>query len=477
MHIMLPKIIQGGMGAGVSDWRLARAVSKCGQLGVVSGTALDQILSRRLQNGDPGGHVRRVLKTFPFQKMARAILDTHFIAGGSKVDGLYRHIGSHTIEGQPGTRELCIVGNYVEVALAREEHDHPVGINYLEKIQLPHLPSIYGAMLAGVAVVIVGAGIPLEIPGVLDAMAAHAPSSYPVHVTGVKAGDGRRMTFDPKSYWEPGQQLPPLRRPDFLPVVSSDTLAKYLCRRATGAVAGFVVETATAGGHNAPPRTGGQFTADGQPVYGPRDVADLEGMQRIGLPFWLAGSYGTAERLRQALAAGAAGIQVGTAFALCAESGLVPRVRLEIIRQIFAGQAKVYTDPKASPTGFPFKVAELDDSLSNDAVYRNRVRICNLGFLRELFLRNDGTIGYRCPAEPEAVYTAKGGRLEDTVGNKCLCNALMADIGLPQLLPGGDSEKCLVTLGDDLSCVRQFCTAASPDYMAADVIRTLLGTA
>ncbi len=44
-----PIIIQGGMGAGISDWRLARAVSRLGQLGVVSGTALDQILARRFR--------------------------------------------------------------------------------------------------------------------------------------------------------------------------------------------------------------------------------------------------------------------------------------------------------------------------------------------------------------------------------------------------------------------------------------------
>ena len=47
---ILPKIIQGGMGVGVSSWRLARAVSALGQLGVVSGTALDQVLARRLQD-------------------------------------------------------------------------------------------------------------------------------------------------------------------------------------------------------------------------------------------------------------------------------------------------------------------------------------------------------------------------------------------------------------------------------------------
>ena len=65
-----PVIIQGGMGAGVSNWRLAQAVSRLGQLGLVSGTALDPILARRLQDGDPGGHMRRGLDAFPFPAMA-----------------------------------------------------------------------------------------------------------------------------------------------------------------------------------------------------------------------------------------------------------------------------------------------------------------------------------------------------------------------------------------------------------------------
>ncbi|HEY6553858.1 MAG TPA: nitronate monooxygenase, partial [Vicinamibacteria bacterium] len=46
-----PQIIQGGMGVAVSSFGLARAVSREGQLGVVSGTALDVVLARRLQSG------------------------------------------------------------------------------------------------------------------------------------------------------------------------------------------------------------------------------------------------------------------------------------------------------------------------------------------------------------------------------------------------------------------------------------------
>ena len=60
-----PIIIQGGMGVGVSGWRLARTVAETGQLGVVSGTALPLVLTRQLQLGDPGGHLARALAHFP----------------------------------------------------------------------------------------------------------------------------------------------------------------------------------------------------------------------------------------------------------------------------------------------------------------------------------------------------------------------------------------------------------------------------
>jgi nitronate monooxygenase len=70
------------MGAGVSDWRLANAVSRTGQLGVVSGTALDVIFARLLQDGDPGGHMRRALDHFPFPAVADRIYREYYIAGG-----------------------------------------------------------------------------------------------------------------------------------------------------------------------------------------------------------------------------------------------------------------------------------------------------------------------------------------------------------------------------------------------------------
>ena len=79
--VQFPKIIQGGMGVGVSNWRLAQTVSKLGQLGVVSGTALDSLFVRRLADGDLGGHMRRGLDAFPFPDMARRIWQEYFTPG------------------------------------------------------------------------------------------------------------------------------------------------------------------------------------------------------------------------------------------------------------------------------------------------------------------------------------------------------------------------------------------------------------
>lgn len=475
MNFAIPRIIQGGMGAGVSNWRLAQAVSRIGQLGVVSGTGLDTILARRLQDGDPEGHVRRALNHFPFPAMVQRIIDAHFIPGGKPADVTYKHTGMHTVEGNRIPQELCIVANFVEVFLAREKHSNPVGINYLEKIQLPHLPSLYGAMLAGVSVVIMGAGIPLEIPGVLDALSQHQSCSYPIYMAGDKPGQSTRMTFNPADFQEVGIALAALSRPAFLPIVSSDTLATMMLRRANGSIQGFVIEGSTAGGHNAPPRGKLQLSETGEPVYGARDVIDLAAFRAIGLPFWLAGSYGSHEAYEAALAEGAAGVQVGTAFALCEESGLVPEFRQALVNKALHGKAKVFTDPQASPTGFPFKVAELEGSLSEPAVYAARRRVCDLGFLREPYRKDDGSIGYRCPAEPEAVYVAKGGKLEATENRKCLCNALVTNVGYPSLMQDGSKDLPMVTLGDDYVNVGRFCKGTSPDFTAADVVKGILG--
>lgn len=461
------------MGAGVSNWRLARAVAELGQLGVVSGTALDLILARRLQDGDPGGHMRRALDHFPFTGMADRVWKKYYVDGGKPKDKPYVAIPMQSRQSPRELIELTIVANFVEVYLAMEGHAGPVGINYLEKIQAPHLPSMYGAMLAGVTYVLMGAGIPQRIPGILDRFVHHEPATYSYCVTGASGTDDTTLRFDPRQFME--RDLPPLRRPKFLPIIASNTLAVMLMKKSNGKIDGFVIEGPTAGGHNAPPRGRGPLSESGEPIYGQRDEVDLKEIQTLGLPFWVAGGYATPEKLREVLALGGSGIQVGTAFALCEESGLQPEYRARLLAMAVEGSASIFTDPRASPTGFPFKVARMDRSLSDEDVYRARERICDMGYLREPYKRPDGTIGYRCASEPVEIYLAKGGQEADTEGRKCLCNALLANIGHPQVRQDGAVEKPLITSGDDLVHIARFLPAGRFSYTARDVVRQLLG--
>jgi len=462
------------MGIGVSGWTLARAVSMCGHLGVVAGTSLDVILIRKLQDGDIGGNIRRALKSFPFQDIAERILDKYFVEGGKPAEKPYKPVVMSTIEGPKKAQENIVAANFVEVFLAKENHDGMVGVNYLEKVKLTMLPAIYGALLAGVTYVIIGAGIPTEIPGALDNLAKHKPTSYPTRLLTKEGSKNIRLEFDPAELIQ-GKAMPDLERPQFLPIIASAVLGKRLLKTANGEINGFVIEGSTAGGHNAPPRGVMQLTDDGQPVYGDRDAVDLEKIKKLGLPFWVAGSYGSKEGLQNALDAGAAGIQVGTAFAFCKESGLADELRNAVINKSLSGDLDIFTSPKASPTGFPFKVAKLPGTLTDVSVYNNRKRVCDLGYLREAYEREDGSFGYLCSAEAVNAFVNKGGKQEETKGRMCICNALAANIGLAQRNSDGDVEPALITCGNDGVNLKQFIKSGTNEYSAADVIDTIVG--
>lgn len=467
----LPTIVQGGMGAGVSSWRLARAVATEGQLGVVSGIAMEVILARRLQLGDEGGHVRRALAAFPDRAIADRIIRSYHTP--SRPPGAPSRLPrAHVLGDSDELLQETIAGTFVEIFLAKEGHHHPVGMNLLTKIQLPTLAALYGAMLAGVDVVIMGAGIPREIPAILDALATHKDVSMTVHVEGATGEDDFRIFLSPRHLVA---NLPPaLPRPLFFPIVSSNLLATTMVRKSSGRVDGMVIEGPTAGGHNAPPRGERTLDAQGEPVYGPKDEVNVQRVAELGLPFYLAGGWGLQGRLREALDLGATGIQVGTAFAFCQESGLMPSLKAMALRMASRGLGRVFTDTLASPTGFPFKVLGLAGTLSDEAAYVGRPRACNLGFLRHLYKREDGGIGYRCPAEPEAGWVSKGGATEQTHGRKCLCNGLLANLGLPIPHPQGYLEKPLVTVGNAFDHVIELIRAYGQNYTARNVIEYLI---
>ena len=495
----VPHVIQGGMGIRISKWSLAREVALKGELGVVSGTVMDTVLVRELQNGDPEGSMLRALATFPDQDMVQRILDKYYNENGKDPMKPYKSIPMWTVKPVQHLLEVCVLANYCEVWLAKHNDDSTpidnalIGLNLLTKVQLPTIASLYGAMLADVDYVLMGAGIPMRIAGILDNLSEAQDCSLPINM--VDGSDDVILEFSPKAFWEAAgkpELAKPLKRPNFLPIVSSVVLAQSMLKRATGkgptkGINGFVVELPTAGGHNAPPR-GFRYDAvarshavdlneRGEPIYGEKDEVDLEKFAKatMGLPFWLAGKYADPSKLCSVLDVGGAGVQVGTAFALCKESGMESSIKKEILKRIANGEdLDVYTDPVASPTGFPFKVLELDDTLSADENYEKRPRACTLGYLRDMYTKENGSIGYRCASEPVDDYLKKGGEIAATQGRKCLCNALCANVGMPQVNQKENYvEGMLITAGDDVNASRRFLKQDENGdycYSASDVV-------
>jgi len=348
--------------------------------------------------------------------------------------------------------KIEVAASFVEVTLAKRGHDNPVGINYLHKVQWPILPALYGAMLAGVDAVLMGAGLPKEIPGVLDAFVRGESASVPIEVT---SDEKYSMEFDPERI---GVRKAGLARPVFLGIVSTN-----IAVRALPSADGYIVESHEGGGHNATPRKG-EMDEAGQPIYGPKDEANFSSLNTMlekrgqGQRFWIAGNY--ADRLGDALNEGAAGIQVGSPFAFCRESGFKAELKQQALQQIMNG-AKVSTSARFSPTGFPFKILDVPGTLSNPTVHEERRRVCNLRYLVELYGSDEGRIKTRCAAEPVTAYVRKGGNLEDTVDRGCLCNCLMSAVGF-----GFPGEPAVVTCGSGLGVVR----ALGPEYSAEDVV-------
>jgi NAD(P)H-dependent flavin oxidoreductase YrpB (nitropropane dioxygenase family) len=469
--MQLPVVIQGGMGVGVSSWRLARAVACAGQLGVVSGTALDTVLARRLQDGDDDGAARRALAHFPDPEIARRVHDRYFRPGGRATGQPYVPVPKLLLRQSRASQELAMVGNFVEVWLAKEGHEGAVGINYLEKVQMATPAATLGAVLAGVDYVLMGAGVPREIPQLLDDLSAGRAGSVSVDVHGSTVP--HRVEVDPHDLL--GASVPPLRRPRLLAIISSDVLASYLVRDEATCPDGFILEGPLAGGHNAPPRGKLVLDSANQPLYGPRDEIDTAKVAALGLPFWIAGAFSTPDRVAEALAVGAVGVQVGTLFALSDDSGLREDLRTRLRRDLTADKLRVRTDPLASPTGFPFKVAQVTGTLSEDQVYTDRTRLCDLSYLRTPYVDEYGAIGYRCPSEPAHMYVRKGGTVEDTIDRKCLCNALTADIGLGQTRRDGYIEPPMVTLGADLDGIRVLAERHPEGWTATDAVHWLIG--
>lgn len=388
-----PALISGGMGVRISCWRLARIVSMMDGLGVVSGTGLELVYPRILQNGDPGGHTRRAFDELARRQPAlaeplRRLFDNYYIKGGKAAGKPYKPVPVwklNRIEGygrgpdsfwEPAREPqiLSIAANFAEVWLAKEGHGGLVGINFLRKIERPMPCALYGAILAGVDYVVIGAGNPSHIPGMLRLLSRHEPASMPLKVYGTRSDSGEfSVLARPRAFV--GDRAAALPPPKFLAIVSSFGLAQAL-------------------------------------------------------------------------------------------------------RMIARGELKV-TDTMVSPTGFPFKVAQLPGTLADGAVYQGRRRVCDISMLQANYLTAEGELGYRCSAEPVDSFIAKGGRAQNTAGRACLCNGLLAAAGFAQTRADGYVEPAIVTLGEDLQPVRDLLALLSPgqdSYTIGKAIRFLRQT-
>lgn len=468
-----PRIIQGGMGVGVSNWRLARAVSMAGQLGTVTLVAIPHVAARRLMQGDLD--MLRALDAFPVREAAEKIRKKYWRRETAPIP-------MFSLRPSRDLSWLTLFAGFAETWLAKEGHAGMIAGNLLEKVQLPTLLTMLGAMWARIDAFIIGAGLPTQIPDALDALVGGYKAAYRLNV--IDAGESTYGTVldmdDLLAKMSPESRMTvkgiALFRPAFFPIVSLDATAGILWKKMKGRCEGFIVEhPVVAGGHNPAPRGyKGDVNDDGEPVYTNRDVADIVRMREFGVPFWLAGGYADPRKLEEAIALGAAGIQCGTIFALCEESGIIPGFKRELRRQAYRGELRVLSDPRASPTDFPFQVVDMPETVSDEAVYRKRPRICDLGYLRVPYRTADGTLGYRCPAEPVEDFLKKGGKLEDTEGRKCLCNNLLAAVGLG-MTHDGIPEPAIITLGKDTGFIRDLLADEDGSYTASDAIRYLLG--
>ena len=161
---------------------------------------------------------------------------------------------------------------------------------------------------------------------------------------------------------------------------------------------------------------------------------------------------------------------MGTPFAYCEESGFTHDLKAQVRHGVTQGQVKVMTDPRASPTGYPFKIVEIEGVNSRA---EGRKRCCDLGYLRTAYKEESGRLGYRCAAEPVDTYLKRGGLVEDTEGRKCLCNGLFANIwhsrrSVTMTSTSGPSSPAATNWR--YSAILR----AKPGYTASDVIDHLL---
>ncbi|MBM3880781.1 MAG: nitronate monooxygenase [Verrucomicrobia bacterium] len=450
----LPKIIQAGPEVALSTWTLARAVAEAGQLGVVSGTVLPAILARRLQLGDDDGHLRHAFEHFPFPGLARRVWEGFFVPGGKRVDDPFELTRQPTLDSGPALIELTILASFAEVFLAKTGHTGSIGIQFHGRVQLPLLPLLYGALLAGVDYVLVSGGNPRAVPAMLERLVHGEPAELSVSVAAGQVQEHLACGFDPSAFVDPRQVQ--LKQPQLLLSTASAEQAAATLLQTQGRVDGWI------------------FATPGAELPTSSEYARL---QSLGAPFWVGGRGADPARLAQALAQGAAGIEISTPFTFCEESALAGDLKQRLLVRCRRDAEDLDVDWTTSPTGAPVQVLRLEQTTADPLTFAQRERFCDVGHFRQPFRRTDGSIGYRCPGEPLDYYLQKGGVPAESAHQRCFCNGLLASLGLAQIQAGRAVEQALIPAGEEIRSLAQYLKPGQNSYTAAEVIDHLLGHA
>lgn len=107
------------MGIAVSGWGLARKVSELGEFGVVSGTGIDTVVVRELQEGDPHGRIRAFRK-YPDQETVDYLLDKFYVEGGIPNGKPYKLLPGHRFKPTTLSQRILSAAAFSQVFLAKK---------------------------------------------------------------------------------------------------------------------------------------------------------------------------------------------------------------------------------------------------------------------------------------------------------------------------------------------------------------------
>lgn len=434
--------VLGGMGVDISSKYLAGTVAGLGGAGTLSETGGAIRLARMLQDGDPDGHIHESLVQFPNQNMVDYVYEKYYLPDGKRPMRRafkYRPVPKYFLEnkvveglGVAEVEMLTVLDAFEQVVTARRisQGNGILGVNGLGKIPMPMSAALYGAMLAGAEYTVRGAGVRTDVPDVIETLYNGNPVDYEVKVDYAQPGSPHKnaaVHFDPAPY---GGQ--PKSRPEFWAIAGTIGGAQaYL----DGGADVIVREDRVAGGHNMPERI---------------KEDPIEAFIALDAPIILAGGVARMG-LKRAVELGAAGIQVGSLFAVSRESGMAPAERGKAISLALQDRLEITDDTEVSPTGYPFRTANIPLTAVDPKTDGLMSRECPLSVLHTPFENAHGAVEYRCAADTveKALPKFRGPKaLAKVMGARCLCRVLFASSGKGQInSQTGERDVSLVTLG------------------------------